>query len=84
MHSYVPKKGLRTLSSSSIGRSPDLQAGVVVSFTAMGKCLLACLQMAISAGSTKVCHGIALVDVSIFLRNSRTNFNRESTTLSSL
>jgi len=42
----------------------------------MGKWLLVCLQMAILAGSTQVCHGIALVDVAIFLRNSRTNFNR--------
>jgi len=42
----------------------------------MGKWLLACLQMAISAGSTQVCHRIALVYVAIFLRNSRTNFNR--------
>jgi len=42
----------------------------------MGKWLQVCLQMAISAGSTQFCHGIALVDVAIFLRNSRTNFNR--------
>jgi len=42
----------------------------------MGKWLLACLQMAISVWSTQVCHGIDLVDVAIFLRNSMTNFNR--------
>jgi len=51
----------------SIVRSPNLQAGVVVLITAMGKWLLVCLKMAISAGSTQVCHGIALVDVAIFL-----------------
>jgi len=43
---------------SSIDRSTDLQSGVVVSITAMGKWLLACLQMAISVGPTKVCHGL--------------------------
>ena len=61
---------------SSIGRSPDLQAVVKVSITAMGKWLLACQQMAILAEPTTVWHGLALVDVAIFLRNSRTNFNR--------
>jgi len=40
----------------------------------MGKWLLTCLQMAISAGSTQVCHRMALVDVVIFFRISRTNF----------
>jgi len=34
------------------------------------KLLLACLQMATSAGSTQVCHGIAVVDVAIFLPGS--------------
>ena len=33
-------------------------------------------KIAILAGSTQVFHGLALVDVAIFLRNSRTNFNR--------
>ena len=43
----------------------------MVSITAMGKWLLACLHMAISARTTQVCHGIVLVDVALFLRNWR-------------
>ena len=58
MYSNEPK-----LCGSSIGWSPDLTAVVVVSITAMGKWLLVCLQMVISAGSTQVCHGIASVDL---------------------
>jgi len=61
---------------SSISGSTDLQAGILVSITAMVKWLLVCLQMAISTGPTQVCHGVALVDVAILVRNSRTNFNR--------
>ena len=78
MYSNEPNKELPGYTCSSIDRSPDLQAGVVVSITAMGKQLLACLQMAISVGSTQVCYGTALVDVAIFLRNSisRKKFNR--------
>jgi len=57
---------------SSISASPDLQAEVVTSLTAMGKCLMVCPQMAISAGYTQVCYGIALV-----LSNSSKKFKDE-------
>ena len=74
----------KNYSGSSIGRAPNLQAGVVVLITSMCKWLLGCLQMAISMGPTQVCHGLALEDVTVFLRNSRTIFNRVWTTLSSI
>jgi len=72
----------KNYSGSSIGRAPNLLAGVVVLITSMCKWLLSCLQMAISTGPTQVCHGLALDDVAVFLKNSRTNFNRVWTTLS--
>jgi len=69
---------------NSHGKSPDLQAGVVILKTAMGKWLLACLQMAISTGPTLVFHIVTLSDVAIFQRNSRTNFDGVCTNLSLL
>ena len=53
MYSNVPKR--TTQVAQLVDHLTCMQAGVVVLFTAMGKWLLACLQMAISAGST---HGL--------------------------